>query len=880
MSSLGTALQSAVNGLQTAQAGISLVSQNISNANVAGYTKKTLDQTLQVAGNQLIGVRTLGAQRTLDTLLQATLRTQVSSQNYATIRSSYISRLGGLYGTPGSNSSLDGIYNSFTSALQQLSTSPNDQSAQQNVLSTASTFAQSLNTLSSNVQGLRTETEQGISDAVNQANSDLGQIQQLDQQIVSASADGSQPADLLDKRDKLIDDLSTLVDIRVNVNNDNSVAISTNSGVLLYDRTPAKLTFDARATITPASLYNIDPTQRGVGTISITTPSGETTDLVAKDAFRSGKIAGYLSLRDDILPAAQQQLDELAAGLSRALSDKTVTGTAVNSPPATASSGYAVDASGLQDGDSITLKATVGGVAKTITIVRVDDPSKLPLSNTTTPDPNDQVIGVSFANGLTQAAAAIQTGLNSAFGAGSFQVSSLASPAGNLQILNDVGGVNQVNSLTATVTQTSLQAGSPPTATATALEGATGIPTGPNGFNLGQAATGTITTTNLASIAPGSQVVVQLGTHTVTLTEGVDFSRTLAANATGTAPNQGLATALNTALSAFGASATFSGSTISLSGGTDLTDDFTINGSAIGATATTLAQSTTAHVPADTFTLQVGNGSTLTFTYVAPPANTSSGQFSDLASLADAINKSSAGSSVVASVTSSNKLQIQANGTTTAFQVGGTFNNGAGTINFTNTATKGLQFAATSFAATGADASLPFFVDGTTNSIPYTGNLDGIGQKIGFAQRIAINPTLISDPGKLVSYTPSISPTSSDGTRANAIINRLGTATRLFLPAGGLGSTVAPVSSTVTSYLQQIVDLQGSQSSSAQSIKDGQDVVVNGLQTRFDTSTKVNTDDELANLVVLQQTYQASAKILATINTLFSQLFGLTTGVA
>ncbi|MGL1227125.1 FlgK family flagellar hook-associated protein, partial [Vibrio parahaemolyticus] len=82
-------------------------------------------------------------------------------------------------------------------------------------------------------------------------------------------------------------------------------------------------------------LYNIDPTKRGVGTISITTPSGETSDLVAKDAFRSGKIAAYLSLRDDVLPAAQQQIDELAAGLSKALSDKTVAGTPVNTPPAT-----------------------------------------------------------------------------------------------------------------------------------------------------------------------------------------------------------------------------------------------------------------------------------------------------------------------------------------------------------------------------------------------------------------------------------------------------------------------------------------------------------------------------------------------------------------
>ncbi len=179
------------------------------------------------------------------------------------------------------------------------------------------------------------------------------------------------------------------------------------------------MSFNAQGTLSPSSLWNTDPTKSGVGTITLTAPGGGSMDLIAAGAIQSGEIAAYLQMRDQILPQAQKQLDEFAAQMSQAVSDLTTPGTPVIAAPQT---GFTVDTTALQTGNIIQLTYTdASSVQHTISIVRVDDPSVLPLANSTTPDPNDQVIGVNFSAGM----ASVVTQLNSALGSTGLQFSNV-----------------------------------------------------------------------------------------------------------------------------------------------------------------------------------------------------------------------------------------------------------------------------------------------------------------------------------------------------------------------------------------------------------------------------------------------------------------------
>ncbi len=157
-------------------------------------------------------------------------------------------------------------------------------------------------------------------------------------------------------------------------------------------------------------------------------------------------------MRDHTLIEAQTQLDEIAATLARALSDRTTAGAPV---VAGAQTGFDIDIGALLAGNSVSLTYTpTAGTQQKVTIVRVDDPTALPLSDTFTADGNDHVVGVTFSGGI----ASVVAQLSAALGSSLLQFSN---PAGTtLRILDDGGG-GQVNvdSASATATVTTLTAG-------------------------------------------------------------------------------------------------------------------------------------------------------------------------------------------------------------------------------------------------------------------------------------------------------------------------------------------------------------------------------------------------------------------------------------
>ena len=168
--------------------------------------------------------------------------------------------------------------------------------------------------------------------------------------------------------------------------------VYTRNGTQLVGSTAVQLSFNAQGTLTPSTLYNTDPTKSGVGTITLKNADGTSTDLLAAGAIQSGEIAALVQMRDKVLPQAQTQLDEFASQMSQALSNQTTTGTAVT---VGTQNGFTLDTTALQNGNTIHLTYTDAlNVQHNISIVRVDDPSVLPLPNTTTADPTDQVIGV------------------------------------------------------------------------------------------------------------------------------------------------------------------------------------------------------------------------------------------------------------------------------------------------------------------------------------------------------------------------------------------------------------------------------------------------------------------------------------------------------
>jgi flagellar hook-associated protein 1 len=451
--SVTQALAAALAGINTTQQSLAVVAGNVANANTPGYVAEQLDQ-VETSNGAAFGasVGSAGVDRDLNTLLQSQLWTETSGGSYADTTAQLYQQLQQLYGTPGSSTSFDALYNNFTTALQGLSTSPGSYSSQAAVVGAAQALAQNLNSMTASVQQLRTQSEQGIANDVQTANTALQQIAQINVQLEGAAKQDTSTATLEDERDQDVTQLAKLMNIRVIQNPNNQISVFTGTGLQLVSGAQAsQLTFDNTGTLSATSLWSADPSQDGAGTITLVSPAGTSTDLVADNTIQSGEIAAYLKMRDSILPQAQSQLDELGNQMSQALSNQTISGTPASSG---GQSGYSVDVGSVLPGNSIQVSYTdISNTPHTITIVSLGAGGVLPLQNSPS-NANNQIIGINFSGGMASAVAQ----LNAALGA-SLQFSN---PSGTiLRVLNNNGSPNVVKSLSATATATSLAGGSP-----------------------------------------------------------------------------------------------------------------------------------------------------------------------------------------------------------------------------------------------------------------------------------------------------------------------------------------------------------------------------------------------------------------------------------
>jgi flagellar hook-associated protein 1 len=450
--SLTQALNTSLSGLRVTQQGLALVASNVANAETPGFVRKTLTQAMTAPSGGSVGVRVAAINRELDQYVQRQLRVEVSGAAYADLRAQFYDRLQGVFGEPGSDATLETTFNTFTQSLQALAVTPELYSTWTNVLGAAQALAQQLHAMSAGIQNLRADAEAGLADAARLADDALQRLAGINRQLMSASGTDLASAMLLDQRDRTLEQLSELMDIRVLEGANKQVSVFTGNGLQLLGADAARISFDPQGAVSAATRWSADPAQRTVGTLTLTGVTGGRLDLIAQGAIRSGRIAGLVEMRDKILVEAQSQLDALAAAMSQALSDQTVAGTAATAGPQT---GFDIDVDGLLAGNAVRVTYTemLTQAQKTVTLMRVNDPNALPLPDTATADPSDRVVGIDFSGGLASVASQVAAALG-----GGFDVSN---PSGTiLRILGGPANLVSVDSVDATKTMTALSGGS------------------------------------------------------------------------------------------------------------------------------------------------------------------------------------------------------------------------------------------------------------------------------------------------------------------------------------------------------------------------------------------------------------------------------------
>jgi flagellar hook-associated protein 1 FlgK len=453
---LSSALASAMSGLRANQAALSIVSSNVANSQTPGYVAQTPNQIAVTTGDFGSTVMTTGVSRDLDAYVLGQLRTETGGGGYADQMANILKQLQNVYGNPGGTGTLETALSNFTSSLQALSTSAGAQSAQTVAVAAAQSLAQQLNVTTKGIQSLRSNVEQDLGASAQQANVAMQQIANINIRLQGLNASDPSAATLMDQRDQAINTLSKYVDVRVVTDGSNQANVFTNTGIQLVGAGLAsQFTFASTGALTANSVYDTDPAKSGVGALNIKLPNGSSVDVVANNVVSSGQIAADIKLRDQTLVQAQTQVDQLAAAMASALSDRTTAGTTVAGPPA----GFDVDLAGAAPGNTINISYTdtTTNTQRQITLVNVTDPAALPLQNATNANPVR--IGVNFAGGMSAIASTLNTALSGAHL--SFSAAPAPATATTLRVTGDGTGLAKVNSASSSKTVSGLTSGIP-----------------------------------------------------------------------------------------------------------------------------------------------------------------------------------------------------------------------------------------------------------------------------------------------------------------------------------------------------------------------------------------------------------------------------------
>ena len=130
--SINSILASAMTALQTNTAALKVVSDNVSNINTQGYSRRVVNQTTQVAGGGLTGVDIASVQRVVNQFLQSeTLSAGAGAAQYGA-QSDIYDQLNGILGQPGDGNSLTAKLDNILSTLSTASQAPSTSTSEMN----------------------------------------------------------------------------------------------------------------------------------------------------------------------------------------------------------------------------------------------------------------------------------------------------------------------------------------------------------------------------------------------------------------------------------------------------------------------------------------------------------------------------------------------------------------------------------------------------------------------------------------------------------------------------------------------------------------------------------------------------------------------------
>lgn len=307
--SLNSIMNIGLSGLQTAQTGLRVTSDNISNVNTPGYVRKLVDQTSLSFDGRGSGVDVARVRLAIDRYLQgASLKASSEAARTGATAQLY-DRAQAYFGDPSTGSDFFSRLDSVFAAFSATADSPSSTPARQQALTAVQSFFSEAQRVGEGLSAVRREADARVGSAVDRANELLQQIEALNLDISRQTVAGRDSSGAQGQQALLVDELSTLMDVRVQTRPQGGLMLRTTDGTLLAGQGAATLSYAPGGS-----------GAQGGSELYITPAGGTQRPLL--DHLGSGELKGLLELRDGELKALGDQLaafvNSAAAAINKA----------------------------------------------------------------------------------------------------------------------------------------------------------------------------------------------------------------------------------------------------------------------------------------------------------------------------------------------------------------------------------------------------------------------------------------------------------------------------------------------------------------------------------------------------------------------------------
>ena len=303
MTSTFMGLEIGKRGIHAHQQALATTGHNLNNIDAKGFSRQRVEfsafdpiylpglNRAETPGQLGQGVIVERIERIRDQLLDKRIVAQSSEQGYWSIRDRYISEMEQMHLIPGINS-VKSKMDSFWDAWQELSHHAADNEFRTAVVERGKTLVDGIHNHFNGLKRLQTQVDEDIQLTVKRVNDITSQVAALNGDIQRVKAQGDNPNDLMDRRDLLVDELASIIEVTVSQADPDEYMVHTAGNILIQGQIGRQ--FDMRKDIDTEGYAHIF-----------------WRDTNREIVFEKGSLGALMELRDSTIEFEIQNLDNM-----------------------------------------------------------------------------------------------------------------------------------------------------------------------------------------------------------------------------------------------------------------------------------------------------------------------------------------------------------------------------------------------------------------------------------------------------------------------------------------------------------------------------------------------------------------------------------------